>query len=225
MEEKTFENSQAYELILGSASPRRNELMQHTYLPFTVDIADLAENSLFEKPVEVVQDLALQKARQVFSQQSSQQSSDRNNFVIGADTIVVINDKILGKPEDRLDAQNMLELLSGKTHQVYTGVAFCWKQNENAVNEHTFYDCTEVEFENISKDLMQFYLDTQESLDKAGSYGIQGAALGFIKKIHGSYSNVVGLPVDKLIHHLKIVLNAGDDMKGDWRKCFTKPHA
>lgn len=206
MLEKTFQ------LILGSASPRRKELMQHTYLPFLIQTADMEEISDRSRPIDIVQDLALQKAKHVFAAIKNVS----NPFVIGADTIVVIDNKILGKPANRTDAQSMLESLGNKTHHVYTGVAFCW-ENQN----YTFYDCTEVTFGNISKDLMQLYLDTNESLDKAGAYGIQGAALGFIEKVNGSYSNVVGLPVDQLILHLKKILGAENDHTGEWRRCFV----
>lgn len=211
MLEKTFD------LILGSASPRRKELMQHTYLPFRILSADLEEKSDHSAPIEMVQDLALQKAQYVFHAALSESS---NPFVIGADTIVVTDGKILGKPANAQQAQAMLKSLSNKTHQVYTGVAFCWKNQLAALQMHKFYQCTDVTFGAISDDLMQYYLATNESLDKAGAYGIQGAALGFIEKINGSYSNVVGLPVDLVIVQLKNILDANDDSTGEWRRCF-----
>jgi septum formation protein len=200
-----------YQLVLGSASPRRKELLAHTYLPFIILTADLDETSEFKDPVAMVQDLATQKAQHVY-----QVATEVDNpFVIGADTIVVVDNTVLGKPKDTNEARVMLQSLAGKTHQVYTGVAFCWDGKQ-----HTFYDCTDVTFNAISSDLMDFYLKTGESLDKAGSYGIQGAALGFIGEVKGSYSNVVGLPVDKVIANLKRVLNAESDDQGEWRKCF-----
>lgn len=199
-------DKKVYQLILGSASPRRKELLKHAYLNFEIITSDLEEISHFEKPVEIVKDLALQKAKHVF-----EACNKKNPFVIGADTIVVIDEKILGKPNSREDAKEMLLSLSNKTHHVYTGVAFVWDGKECV-----FYDSTQVSFCHIDNDLLNFYLDTGESMDKAGSYGIQGAALGFIDRVNGSYSNVVGLPVDKVLLNLKKVMNSSES----WRNRF-----
>lgn len=200
-----------FQMILGSASPRRKELMKHTYLNYEVVTSDIEEISTLTPPEEIVQDLALQKARHVF-RNATQFACP---FVIGADTIVVNNNKILGKPTSVDHAKQMLLELSGKTHSVLTGVAFVWDNME-----FSFFDQTEVTFSMISDDLLNFYLTTGESLDKAGSYGIQGAALGFIEKINGSYSNVVGLPVDKVIFHLKNIFGPHESLEGEWRKRF-----
>lgn len=204
-------DKKVYQVILGSASPRRKELMQHTFLNYQIVTSDLDEVSKCSNPVDIVQDLAFQKAKDVFSKVDG----SKNPFVIGADTIVVIDNKILGKPTSKEKAGDMLLKLSNRTHQVLTGVAFIWDQNE-----FTFYECTEVTFGNITNDLLDFYLSTGESMDKAGAYGIQGAALGFIENVKGSYSNVVGLPVDKVILNLKSIFTSVDDNLGEWRKRF-----
>lgn len=204
-------DKKVFQLILGSASPRRHELLKHTYLNFKVVTSDIDEISHFQNPVEIVKDLALQKAKHVYNKLSE----DADFFVIGADTIVVVDNKILGKPKSKDDAKKMLMNLSNRTHQVFTGVSFVWQGNE-----FTFHDSTSVTFEKITKDLLDLYIATGESMDKAGSYGIQGAALGFIKEVKGSYSNVVGLPVDKVLINLKNVMSLDDDNFGEWRKRF-----
>lgn len=130
---------------------------------------------------------------------------------------MVLEGKILGKPSDTNHARQMLQDLSGKTHQVLTGVCL-----QMAGKVEVFYRQSDVTFRNISQDLLELYLATEESLDKAGAYGIQGAALGFIENVQGSYSNVVGLPVDDVIIAIKKFLGHTKDDSGEWRKCFQK---
>ncbi len=188
-------------LILASASPRRKELLAWSYLPFEIVVSNVEEKTTFIDPSEVVVDLASQKAISV------SESLDAKSLVIGADTIVVSEGKILGKPDDKEDARMMLQNLSNKEHDVFTGVCFILGDRK-----HSFYSKTIVSFETIDTTLLDHYIDTGESLDKAGSYGIQGAALGFIKQINGSYSNVVGLPVNQVIKELSDFLDV--DYKG-----------
>ena len=183
-----------FKLILGSQSPRRNELLSWLNINFEIVTADLEEVSNEIKPAKIAVDLAIQKARAV---QRKCNPSD-NNFVIAADTIVVLEEKIYGKPKDRADAERILNELSGKIHQVITGVCFYYNGSE-----HSFFDQTDVTFNTIESYLMKNYLDTNDSLDKAGAYGIQGPGLTFISKIDGSYSNVVGFPLDKIVAELK----------------------
>lgn len=189
-------HNKKYTLILGSQSPRRKELLQWAFIPYKVLTSDIEEISSKQNVEEFVMDIALQKAQNVFAK------TDANNpFVIGADTIVVDGEVIMGKPKTKEEARKMLQTLMGKSHKVYTGVAFKWLDQE-----YVFYDVTEVHFDLISDELMELYLDTGESMDKAGAYGIQGAALGFIGEIKGSYSNVVGLPIHLVLKKLKDVL-------------------
>lgn len=198
------------QLILGSQSPRRKELLQWTFLPFDIVVSNLDEISLEEKVESFVQDLARQKAQHVYHKIKNDYT---NPYIIGADTIVVIDNEILGKPQNQHDAKEMLLKLKGRSHRVLTGVSIKW-----ADGEEFFYDETKVFFDEFSDELLELYLKTNESLDKAGAYGIQGAALSFIKKIEGSYSNVVGLPVNLVLQKLQSI--AKNFHKDNWRKYF-----
>jgi len=199
-----------YKLILGSQSPRRKELLSWANIPFEILTADLDEVSVETDPEEVAMDIAHQKGKAVFDKIDK----SVNPFVISSDTIVVLDQKIYGKPKDREDARKILAELSDKTHYVITGVCFIFYDENGKLREHRFYDQTDVTFNEITPDLMESYLDTGDSLDKAGAYGIQGPSLTFISRVEGSYSNVVGFPLDKVLTELKIIL--GDE----WRKCF-----
>lgn len=200
-----------YMLILGSQSPRRKELLSWINIPFKIVTADLDEVSTEEDPADVAIDLASQKAHAVFTKLGQTDYP----FVISSDTIVVLDGKIYGKPKDKNEARVILSELSDRTHQVITGVSFLFKDiNTNKTREHLFFDSTEVTFNQITNDLMDAYIETDDSLDKAGAYGIQGPSLTFISKVNGSYSNVVGFPLDKIVSELKIIL--GDS----WRDFF-----
>ena len=122
--------------------------------------------------------------------------------VIGADTIVVHNGRIMGKPADEADAVNMLTELCGDVHQVYTGVALFWTEGGHKCS-HTFYECTDVYVIDASDEEIKAYVDTGDPMDKAGAYGIQGRFAAFIEKIDGDYNNVVGLPVCRVYQELK----------------------
>lgn len=200
-----------YSLILGSQSPRRKELLSWLNVPFKIVTADLDEISQETDPEEVAVDLASQKARAVL-----QKIKDEDYpFVISSDTIVVLDGKIYGKPKDKAEARAILYELSDRTHQVITGVSFYFKDIQTGkMREHKFYDSTEVTFNEITGELMDNYIATGDSLDKAGAYGIQGPSLTFISKVNGSYSNVVGFPLDKVVTELGIILGEG------WRKLF-----
>ena len=173
-------------LVLASKSPRRSEILKNAGIDFTVRVAD-ADETIPEgtKPQDAVVFLAARKALAV------ERADDET--VLGADTIVVLDDKILGKPKDREDAFNMLRSLSGRVHSVFTGVC--------AVGDGislTFAEETKVEFYPLTDDEINEYLDTNEPYDKAGAYGIQGIASKFIRGIEGDYFNVVGLPVSSV---------------------------
>lgn len=198
-------------LILGSQSPRRKELLSWLNIPFDILTADLDEISNESGPIEIALDLASQKAHAVFKKAAP----DSNPFVISSDTIVVLDGKIYGKPRDKKEAREILTALSNRTHQVVTGVSFLFKDlTSGKIREHLFYDSTEVTFNDITDDLMEYYISTGDSLDKAGAYGIQGPSLTFISKVNGSYSNVVGFPLDKVVSELKIILG------NEWRLLF-----
>jgi septum formation protein len=203
-----------YNLVLGSQSPRRKELLSWLNIPFKILTADLAEVSQESVPQIIAMDIASQKARAVY-EQAKNDSSIVNPFIISSDTIVVLNQKLYGKPKDKEDARDILSELSNTTHEVITGVSFLYvDKNTDSLTEHLFFDSTQVTFNKITDDLMENYLATGDSLDKAGAYGIQGAGLTFISKINGSYSNVVGFPLDKIVRELSILLGSG------WRKNF-----
>lgn len=180
------------ELVLASASPRRREILETLGYEFVIRPADVDEqidNSL--SPAKIAESLALQKATAV--------KADNNEVVLGADTIVVYGDKILGKPTDHENAKQMLRMLSGKTHKVYTGV--CLADKNGVLNN--FSVCTEVTFYELSDDEINAYVLTGDPLDKAGSYGIQGRGAYLVRGINGDYHNVVGLPAATVARALK----------------------
>ena len=176
-------------IVLGSASPRRRELLSMILTNFEV-IAPVCDETL-DPNLEItkaIEDISLRKALSINS----------GDIIITADTLVVLNDKILGKPNNRQDAFNMLSMLSGNTHKVITAVTI--KTTEKTV---TFSNETKITFSTLETCDIEDYLNTDEPYDKAGSYGIQGLAGVFVSKIEGDYFNVVGLPINKLKQHLK----------------------
>jgi nucleoside triphosphate pyrophosphatase len=180
-------------LILASKSPRRSYLLDQAGLTFTVIPSSFDENSVsLSTPETYVKALAEAKADDV-------SKSYPESWVIGADTIVVIDGIILGKPDSKKQARTMLKRLSGKTHQVYTGYCICCRANErsflNAVK-------TDVLFKNLADNEIEWYINTSEPFDKAGAYAIQGLGTFIVKSIKGSYTNVVGLPVCEVIEFL-----------------------
>ncbi len=182
-------------IVLASASPRRRELLGSAGISFTVQASDIDEKPLVgESPRDCAERLAQEKALAVFQ-------SRPQDYVLGADTIVVVNDAILGKPRDAEDAARMLRLLSGRTHAVITGVCVvspvasgqgsgASKPDLGAASETTLVTVCE-----LSDKEIRDYVATGEPMDKAGAYAIQGIASRWIPRIEGDYSNVVGLPV------------------------------
>lgn len=170
--------------ILASASPRRQELLRNAGIPFTAQPADIDETPLAdESPRDCAERLARQKTLAVFKNRSQ-------DWVLGADTIVVVDNAILGKPRDVEDAIRMLRMLSGRTHEVITGICLAGKNALSGASETTMVTmCT------LSDDEIRDYVATGEPMDKAGAYAIQGIASRWIPRIEGDYSNVVGLPV------------------------------
>ena len=184
----------SHPLILASASPRREELLRLLGLDFQV-IPSRADETFFinEKPAEHVLRLAENKAytiAQIYPQA----------WILGADTIVVIDGEVLGKPADPAAARRMLEKLSGRTHEVFTGFALLRLSEHVAIKEEVRAAVT---FRNISEDEKLWYIQSPAPYDKAGAYAVQGLGAFFIKEIQGSYTNVMGLPLCEVVDALK----------------------
>ena len=174
------------EIILASSSPRRKELMTLLEIPYRVMTAEIDEKVKRDQlPEENVERLAYEKAFAVAKRVP-------DAWVLGADTVVVLGNQILGKPEDAQYAKKMLKALSGNAQYVYTGVALI-NLKENV--QVSLSDCTKVYMKNLSEAEIEAYVATKEPLDKAGSYAVQGKGACFITSIEGSYFNVVGLPI------------------------------
>ena len=183
-------------IILASSSPRRRELLTQAGLTFAVESADINESIQPEETAaKYVQRLAVEKAQAVLARHTSEEAMEDDPLVVlGADTCVLCNGEILGKPIDQADARRMLELLSGRTHQVLTGVAAV--SRTGLVSD---VEITQVSFDLIGERELVHYLASREPLDKAGAYGIQGYAARWIPRIEGCYFNVVGLPLARTI--------------------------
>lgn len=180
-------------LILASKSARRRYLLKQAGINFSVIPSCFDESAIpLSSPENYVTILAESKAKYV---------SDKypDSWIIGADTVVVINGKILGKPSSRDDARTMLKELSGQTHEVITGYCICCKAKESSFSESVR---TKVLFKDLSEDEIKWYIHTKEPFDKAGGYAIQGLGTFLVKSINGSYTNVVGLPVCEVIEFL-----------------------
>lgn len=194
-------------IILASASPRRRELLAQIGMEFEVMVSNVEERVTATLPGEIVQELSEQKASAVLAMpQAKEGETEVSTLVIGADTIVACDNKILGKPADEEDAKRMLRLLSGRTHEVYTGVTMLFSPQSLAggpVRRHTFFECTKVCFAPMTEAEIDEYVATKDPMDKAGAYGIQGFCARYIKGIEGDYNNVVGLPVGRLYQELK----------------------
>lgn len=179
-------------IILASQSPRRKELLEKCGYPFEIDVADIDESITNTKDLnEEIRQLSIRKAKAVLSRHE-------DCIVIGSDTIVVIDHEVLGKPHTKEEAKEMLEKLSGKTHQVITGIAIISNQRTYS-NTNTSY----VTFEVLSKEEIDKYVDTNEPMDKAGAYAIQGIASRYIKSINGDYYSIMGFPVSMVYEELK----------------------
>lgn len=180
-------------VILASASPRRRELMPKIIDKYEIKVADVEE--ILPKNISALKApeyLARLKAMAV-------SKDNRGRIVIGCDTVVIINDKILGKPENEEDAKRMLRLLSGKTHLVVSGVCIT-----NYYKTDTFACISEVTFKNLTDSQIEEYLQSGESMDKAGAYGIQGKAGQFVESVNGSVYNVIGFPILQIKEHLPL---------------------
>ncbi len=182
-----------HSLILASASPRRRYLLEQAGLTFSVIPSAVDESSVPMGPIEdQVRMLAEAKAMEVAELYPE-------SWVIGADTLVLIGDEILGKPGTPAEARHMLKALSGKTHRVLTGYCICCKAQERSFSETVE---TKVLFKTLTQNEIDWYLSTDEPFDKAGAYAVQGLGSFLVKRIDGSYTNVVGLPVCEVIEYL-----------------------
>ena len=181
--------------ILASSSPRRQNLLQRLQTPFDVKFPNVDESIILSDGNPEIYCTALAELKAI---DISQYYPDE--LVIGADTIVVLDDEIFGKPDDKATAEHMIKTLSGETHQVYTGVCLKWK-GKNI--HHFFAEITSVTFRVLDEKDITHYIETCSPYDKAGSYGIQDLSAIFVKKIQGCYDNVVGFPLSRFYHELK----------------------
>ncbi|WGX76710.1 Maf family protein [Paraclostridium bifermentans] len=185
-------------IILASGSPRRKEILENANLKFSVITSDVDEK-IFEneEPIQLVLRLAFEKCMSVAQNNPS-------DLVIGADTIVVLDNEILGKPKNEEEAFNTLSKLSNREHQVITGMSIVNLENEKKIVD---YAISNVKFKKLTDQDIKDYISTKECLDKAGSYGIQGYGALLVEEIKGDYFNIVGLPISKLSDILKINFN------------------
>lgn len=204
-------------IILASASPRRRELLGQIGLAFEVRLSGVEEKVTAVEPEDIVCELSGQKAEAVLGEL---EKTEEDVLVIGADTVVAMDGQILGKPTDPGEAAEMLKMLSGRTHEVYTGVTLLYRAGirgnpvkmdtgemgsalEDEFQRKVFYEKTKVSFYPVADEEIAFYVNSGECMDKAGAYGIQGLFARYVRGIEGDYNNVVGLPVGRLYQEAK----------------------
>lgn len=201
--------NEKFRIVLASNSPRRKELLERVGIAFEVWPSDKEEVVSSVIPKDICTELSRQKALDVASQIRTYNdahpdlTTEADILVIGADTIVAKDDRILGKPENDAEAKNMLRLLSDNDHCVYTGVTFVFMSREGRVGEHTFYEETGVRFYPLDEEDIEEYVSSGDASDKAGAYGIQTAAASFVRSVEGDFYNVVGLPIARMLQELK----------------------
>ncbi|RKM61038.1 septum formation protein Maf [Butyrivibrio sp. CB08] len=186
--------------ILASGSPRRKELLAKVVPDFEIIPATGEENATKELPAEIVEELSFQKASEIFHKNLTDTADQL--VVIGSDTVVSYNHKILGKPADEDDAARMVSMLSGRDHDVFSGVT-CFYNRDGKEESFTFSEQTRVHVAEMTQEEVASYVASGEPLDKAGAYGIQGLFAKYITGIEGDYYNVMGLPVARLYQELK----------------------
>ena len=213
--EKESSMKQKHEILLASGSPRRRELLTQAGFSFTVLTADVDETIEENVPENVVAELSHRKAEAVKKKLAQKQDGDNSvstglrgapetdAIIVAADTIVACDGEILGKPADEEDAVRMLAELSGKTHEVFTGVTVILTDGSKI----TFTNCTKVTMYEISGAEIRDYVASREPMDKAGAYGIQGVGARLVEKIEGDYNNVVGFP---LAHFIRVMEEVGE---------------
>lgn len=178
-------------LILASQSPRRKELLRLVTNEYLVIPANIDEDVVVKVPSDLAKEISKLKAYEIFKNHTE-------DTVLAVDTIVIINSKVLGKPKNAADAERMLRLLSGKKHHVISGFTLLSKDKEININV-----VTEVYFNPLSDETIKAYIESGSPFDKAGGYGIQDEQFGLVNKIHGSYYNVMGLPIEELKKYIK----------------------
>ncbi len=220
MNEDSKENNR-YSLILASNSPRRKELLGWLDIPFQVMGSNIEEHSDKEDPKDFAIDLAVQKGEAVWDC-LCEETHGKYPLIVSSDTIVVLGKRVYGKPNSREEAKEMLLSLAGKEHMVITSVYIKARSIKTGeIISSKFAVETDVTFTEISEDILEPYLDSKESMDKAGAYGIQGKGLLFVESLKGSYSNVVGFPLAEFTEHLRVLLSEGiEDELLNWRSKF-----
>ena len=188
-------------MILASASPRRAELLRQAGFDFEVIVAEIDETTDKTLPEEIVSDLSMNKAVAVWKKTGE---AARGRMILAADTVVSIEGNVLGKPLNEEDAVQTLLMLSGREHQVYTGVTVLLPLGGNEMRHFTFWERTDVAFYPVEEKVIRRYVATKEPMDKAGSYAIQGKWVSYVKGIRGDYSNVVGLPLSRLVYEARL---------------------
>ena len=179
-------------LILASSSPRRKELLSLLKIPFDIIVSDIDESINLENDLDKeIENLSYKKAYAVFK-------DHQDSIVIGSDTIVILNNKVLGKPKDKEEAKEMLRSLQDNTHTVLTAVTIISKDKYD-----TFSIKADVTFNHMDEEEIEEYVNTNEPLDKAGSYAIQGDGAKYIKQVNGDYYAVIGLPISEVYNRLK----------------------
>jgi septum formation protein len=204
--------------ILASASPRRKELITHLKIPFDILALNGPEYSDSSDPVTFAKDIAENKGQVVLDKLRLEKPGE-SFYVVSADTIVCLNGKIFGKPKDREEAKEFLNQLSGQSHSVFTAVSLKLYY-QNSSYSKSFVEESKVTFNVISDQLMKRYLDTGDSLDKSGAYGIQGPSLTFISKVEGDYANVVGFPLSRFINESEEFLKLVFPQEDLWLELF-----
>ncbi len=190
-------------LILASSSPRRIELLKSCHISFEKIDHEFDENSLkIKNPVKLAMQLAKGKAQSIVDKKEFDKKKFNDSFILGVDTIVAINNKVLGKPKDKTEAEYFIRLLSGKTHRVISGIAIINSARSIGLVEHSI---SFIKFSKFSENFIGYYLKNKLYEGFAGGYAIQGIFNMFAEKIKGSYSNIIGLPVDVLYEMLMSV--------------------
>ena len=202
-----------HRIFLASASPRRKELLSKAGIRFTVFETDVDETIPYDNPKELVENLSKKKANVAYKQ-LIELYPDETFVIIAADTVVSINNEVLGKPDSIEAAKSMLKKLSNNVHLVHTGVSVLQIQESEIIKSIHFSEKTKVHFLELEEDEIDSYITSKEPMDKAGAYAIQGKAAKFIKEIQGNYHNVVGLPISSLLNELKL-----NQMLVEQRKC------
>lgn len=179
-------------MILASASPRRKEILENFGFSFKIIVKNIDETSDKTRAEEKILEIAEKKARA-----AAIDFPDEN--IVGADTVVVVDGKILGKPKDEKEVFSMLKSLSGRSHEVITAFSFI---NINKNISYSDYEITKVYFKNLTDDEINWYINTKEPMDKAGAYGIQGKGAFFVEKIEGDFFSVMGFPLGKFVRFL-----------------------